>query len=524
MQEIDKQAIEEYNIPGILLMEHAAYHVFSELQKEEGKKILIVCGPGNNGGDGLAIARQLKLWSKCQVKILMAAKIEKLTRDGEIYYQMCNALQIDQIHLKTDNLEEVMYQIEDADVVVDALFGVGISRPITGVYYELIERINQSSGKVISVDLPSGIDGRTGKVQGIAVKADVTITFTMPKLGLYLYPGLCYRGELKVVDIGIPKSLIEETKVHTYSIDKEEMPVLLPSRPVRSHKGTFGKVLTIGGKLGMAGAITLTSKAAYQVGCGTVTAMVPNSIIEVIQYKLTEVMAIGASDKEGHFSKNAVFQLKELLQQYDVVAIGPGMGREKEHLHMIIEVLSSDKPCVIDADALYFVPQVLDLLKVRKAPTILTPHPGEMAKLVGKDIQEILENPIECALDFATKYQVCLVLKLERTIIADANGQIYLNEYGNSGLAKGGSGDTLTGIIIGLLAQHMNALDAAKLGVYLQTRAADLASKVISEYSLLATHVIDFISQAILELVTNQEDAKEKSRVDKGVKRERWKN
>ena len=504
MQEIDRRAIEENKIPGILLMEHAAYQIFSYLlEEDEGKQIMIICGPGNNGGDGLALARQLTLWSKCEVKVLMAARPEKLTSDGYVYYDICNQLQIDMMQLEEDNKEEFLNQIDHADVIVDALFGTGLKRPIVGIYEEIITRINQCSNKVVSIDIPSGVDGLTGKVQGIAVKADSTITFMAPKLGLYLYPAISYIGELRVVDIGIPKRLIEETKVTTYSIEREEMKALLPERPIRSNKGTFGKVLTIGGKLGMAGAITLTSKAAYQVGCGTVTAMVPKGIMEIIQNKLTEVMAIGAPDKEGRFSKLATSTLKEILHLYDVVAVGPGMGREKDHLDLIVEILVSDKPCVIDADALYFIPEVLDILKVRKAPTILTPHPGEMARLTGSSIQEILDNPLEYAINFAVKFNVITILKLEKTIIADTRGNVYINKYGNSGLAKGGSGDTLTGIITGLMAQNMDPIDAAKLGVYLQTRAADLASKVLSEYSLLASDTIQFLSKAILELLAD---------------------
>lgn len=504
MQEIDKRAIEENKIPGILLMEHAAYKVFAYLkEKEEAKQILIICGPGNNGGDGLALARQLILWSKCKVKVLMAASPKKLTEDGKIYYDICKQLQADVMQLEEDNKEEILSQIDGYDVVVDALFGTGITRPIVGIYEEIITRINKGRSRVISIDMPSGIDGLTGKVQGVAIKADITITFMAPKLGLYLYPAISYIGELRIVDIGIPKKLIEETKVNTYSIEKEEMKELLPKRAIRSNKGTFGKVLTIGGKLGMAGAITLTSKAAYQVGCGTVTAMVPRSIIEIIQHKLTEVMAIGAPDIEGHFSQLAITNLKEILNLYDVIAIGPGMGRNKENLGLLVETLISDKPCVIDADALYFIPEVLEILKVRKAPTILTPHPGEMARLTGSSIQEILDNPLEYVADFATKFNVITILKLEKTVIADTSGNIYINRYGNSGLAKGGSGDVLTGIITGLMAQHMNPVDVAKLGVYLQTRAADLASDVLSEYSLLASDTIHFLSQAILELLAD---------------------
>jgi len=501
MQEIDKRAIKEYLIPSMLLMEHAAYQIFSYIKDEyDGNKVIIVCGPGNNGGDGLALARQLVIWTRCKVKVIMTGVSDSLTQDGQVYYIVCQNMGIDIIQMVEDNKEEVLRQIHDADVIVDALFGTGLTRPIKGVYKEIIEWINESPGKVISIDIPSGIDGLTGQIQGVCVQANVTITFVRPKLGLYLYPAILYTGEVRVEKIGIPEKLIESTEVNFFSIEKEEMRKLLPLRPIRSNKGSFGKVLTIGGSLGMAGAITLTSMAAYKVGCGTVTTVVPRCIIEIMQQKLTEAMAIGLEDNNGYFSKNAAKQLKTILSNYHIVTIGPGIGRNKEILSLLIEVIESDKPCIIDADALYYLSEVLELLKVRKAPTIITPHPGEMARLVGVNIEDILKDPLKYAVDFAKKFNTITVLKLEKTVIADTTGVIYINRYGNSGLAKGGSGDTLTGIITGLLAQRMSAIDAAKLGVYLQTRAADLARDSMSEYSFLASDVIHFLSNTFLEL------------------------
>lgn len=501
MQNVDRTAIEHYQIPSVLLMEQAAYQVFSYLKENyEARSITIICGPGNNGGDGFAIARQLTAWTTCKVKVIMAADCKKLTTDGQIYYNICQKLGVDLLQIEEDNIEEVLCQIESAEVIVDALFGTGLKRTVEGKYKEIIKKINAQEGIVISVDIPSGIDGLTGKVQGIAVKADVTITFMTPKVGLYLYPAVLYTGQVKVVDIGIPKHIIEETDSKCFSIEKEEMASLLPKRPIRSNKGSFGKVLTIGGSLGMSGAISLTSMAAYKVGCGTVTAVVPQCIIETMQQKLTEVMAIGLADFEGHFSQEAAKQLRTILPQYHIVAIGPGIGRSKESLSLLIEVLKTNLPCVVDADALYFIPEVLESIKARKAPTIVTPHPGEMARILGVSIEEILNDPLKYAENFATKFNIVTVLKLEKTVIADGTGVIYINRYGNSGLAKGGSGDALTGIITGLLAQHLSPVDAARLGVYLQTRAADLAKDVFSEYSFLASDVIRFLSKAFLEL------------------------
>lgn len=501
MSEIDQKTVSQYGIPSVLLMEHAAYSVFSYLKEAyDEKKILIICGPGNNGGDGLALARQLANWSLAKSEVIMAASPEKLTADGKIYYEICRKQAIDLCQMTEDNEDEIFEKIESADVIVDALFGTGLCRRIEGKYKRLIEKINEAEAEIVSIDIPSGIDGVTGKVQNVAVKADVTITFMVPKIGLCLYPGVWYAGKLKVMDIGIPKQLISESESNIFLIEKEEMQKLLPKRPVRSNKGTFGKVLTIGGSLGMSGAISLTSMAAYKVGCGTVTTVVPRCILEIVQQKLTEVMAIGLDDLEEHFGEAAADHLKAILPHYQTLAIGPGMGRSKETLALLLEVLKSEKTCVIDADALYFIPEVLEVLKKKKAPTILTPHPREMARMVGATIEDILVDPLKYAADFSKKFNVITILKLEKTVIADITGDIYINRYGNSGLAKGGSGDALTGIITGLLAQHLSPIDAARLGVYLQTRAADLAKDSLSEYSFMASDVICFLSKAFLEL------------------------
>lgn len=501
MNEVDKLATQRYGIPSILLMEHAAEKVFEYLQAcNDQEPVMIICGPGNNGGDGLALARLLCAFTKREVKVWLMAPSEKLTADGRTYYEICSKLGVNMTLVNDENEQRMLDEIEKQTLIVDALFGTGLSRPVEGRYKKVIEAINKSHTKVVSIDIPSGIDGVTGKVQGICICADVTITFMAPKIGLFLYPAILYTGEVKVENIGIPYDLIEEVESHSFSIEKEEMKALLPYRPIRSNKGSFGKVLTIGGSLGMAGAISLTSLAAYKTGCGTVTVVVPRCIIEIMQQKLTEVMAIALPDDEGYFALEAAEKLTQLISKYQVVAIGPGMGRNQSTLALLRSVLQSDKPCVIDADALYFLPQLTSLLKERKAATILTPHPGEMARILDHGIEEILEDPIKCARQFATTFGVITVLKIEKTVIADPLGNIYINRCGNSGLAKGGSGDSLTGIITGLLAQHVEPTCAAILGVYLQTRSSDLAMKELSQYSYLASDTIGYLSRVFIEL------------------------
>lgn len=505
MNGVDRGASERFKIPSLLLMEQAARQVFDYINTHyKETPVTILCGPGNNGGDGLALGWLLTAFTRAQVKIGMLAPYEKLTADGQIYYQMAERSSAQIILVNEGNKGEMITLIQESQLIVDALFGTGLSRPVEGIYKEMVERVNSALAPVISVDIPSGINGITGKVMGIGIKADVTLTFMAPKRGLFLYPGILYTGEVKVVPIGIPDELIQEVDSKVYTIEKEEMAAILPQRPVRSNKGTFGKVLTVGGSLGMTGAITLTSLAAYKTGCGTVTAAVPGCIIEIIQQKLTEVMALPLAYEGNNFAEESANHLQVVLPTYQVVAIGPGMGRGCGTLAMLKMILAEDQPCVVDADALYFIKEVKGLLKKRKAPTILTPHPGEMARMMDKTIEEILEDPIEVATKFAADFGVIVILKIEKTVIADMSGNIYINRCGNSGLAKGGSGDTLTGILAGLLAQHLEPMDAARLGVYLQTRAADLAAKALTQYSYLASDVINYISHVYQELMTDK--------------------
>lgn len=497
MQEIDKEA--GNLMPSVLLMEHAAYQIFSYIKEQDnGKSVVIVCGPGNNGGDGLALARQLTIWSSCPVTVILLTSPKKLTMDGQTYYKICHEMGINIIELDAYNKLDTLDKLKNAEIIVDAIFGTGLSRPVEGIFKEMICKINNSSAKVISVDVPSGIDANTGKILEVAIYADITITFFRAKIGLYLYPAFLYTKEVKVVDIGIPKHLLNLVQADYYSIDKETVRHFLPQRPIRSNKGTFGKVLAVGGSLGMLGAICLTSYAAYHVGCGIVTVVVPKSLVPIVQAKLTEAMAIGLEEEAGHFKKNAGDQLKTLLTHTDVIAIGPGMDRHENTL--LESALQSDKPCIVDADALYFLPQYFSVLQKRTASTIITPHPGEMARLINTSIDDILENPIYYAKYISQKYHLITVLKLERTIISDTNGTIYVNCCGNTGLAKGGSGDTLTGILAGLIAQKIEPIKAVQLGVYLHSKSADIAKEKFSAYSYMASDIIRLLGSAILDL------------------------
>lgn len=500
MNAIDAAAIEQYQIPSILLMEQAAYSVFEYIkgQYKETKKITILCGPGNNGGDGFALARQIEMWSYHQVEVVLLASSQKLSVDGTTYYTICKNMGIKVLEdIEIGHLERVL---EHSDIIVDALFGTGLTKLICGKYAEVIRRINDSGRPVISVDIPSGIEANTGKVLGSAVKADITISFALPKLGLYLYPGTYYSGKVMVTEIGIPKEIIERCPSKIFIIDKEQAKEYLPKRSMRSNKGSYGKVLIIGGQRGMSGAPILSAGSCMRSGAGTVTVAVPESINDILEVKLTEAMTIPLPDHDGHLGVGAEAKLAEIIDRYDVIAIGPGMGRHEELSGILRIVLESDKPCIIDADGIYILKGQLELLKSRKAPTVITPHPGEMAHLIDISIAEILDNPLQVANNFVREYPVTLVLKLERTVIVDS-GAIYINTTGNNGLAKGGSGDVLTGIISALIGQKVPPNHAAKLGVYLHGLSADKLSQEKTVYSLIPGDISLKLGESFRELI-----------------------
>ncbi len=330
MQTIDHTAIEEYKIPGILLMEHAAGNIFTHLKNnQKTDNVCIVCGPGNNGGDGLALARLLNTIHSKNLKVILLSQRSKFSGDAKVYLDICDKLNIDIECVPTANWGEITRIIKNSETIIDAIFGTGLTREVKGDYRNVIDEINKSKAYIVSVDIPSGISGETGKVMGAAIYANVTITFVFPKKGLYLYPAILYTGKVKVVDIGIPIEIIENATTNMYSIEESEMHQLLPTRHLRSNTGTYGKVLVRGGSKGMSGAVTLTSLAAYKVGCGIVTAAVPSSLLNTIESKLTEVMSYPLPEVEGHISEEAIKDISQVIDKYDVIAIGPGMGRHR---------------------------------------------------------------------------------------------------------------------------------------------------------------------------------------------------
>lgn len=472
--------MEKYKIPSLLLMERAALSVVEELMNGsyDLNRVLIACGIGNNGGDGLAIARLLS-GKGISVDVCIAGSLDKLTADAKQQLEMYQAI-------LGNFVTAPMY--EEYTVIVDAIFGIGCNREITGIPAEVIQAMNEANAPVIAVDVPSGISADTGKVCGAAVKAATTVTFFTEKLGLLLYPGREYCGEIKVADLGIPFKNCEECQIITYIEEDLEK---LPRRKGNAHKGTFGKVLVIAGSQKISGAAYLAAAGAYRMGAGLVKIYTPKENQLAMQTLLPEAL-LEIYDR----SRPLVKQLKECMDWADVIVIGPGLDTDRIAEKILKYVVSkSNVPLVIDADGINILAKDKTCLLDAKVPVILTPHIQEMARLAGTTKEMIMKNPMGAAKNFVEDYPVTLVLKDARTIVAKENEPDYVNTSGNSGMATGGSGDVLAGVLGGLMAQGMEAAEAARLGVYIHGKAGDAAAAAKSAYSMTATDILDGIAE-----------------------------
>jgi len=503
MKAIDRQAIELWGIPSAVLMENAGREVVRVLEKElknlSGKNILVICGKGNNGGDGFVIARHLNN-KGALVRCVLLGKTTDLKGDAFTNAQiLLNAgISIE----KVECVDELSKIIKNQPVIIDAIFGTGITTPPKGIFAEAIRLINESNAFVVSVDAPSGVDLNTGKVFEPAVRAHLTVTMALPKIGLFLYPCKNYTGKLIIADIGIPKQLIPQN-APAYLIDSDFVRTHLPPRKPDGHKGTFGTCLLICGSKGYSGAACLASMAAVRSGAGLVHIAFPESLSPVIESQVLEPVKHPLPETpEGTLSRQALKNLLELAANADAIAIGPGISRHQETHELLFEVLPKiEKPLILDADALNNLTGSIEILKNINAPVILTPHPGEFARLTNTPSAEINSNRVGVSRTFAKGYNCILVLKGAPTVIAAPDGKVYLNPTGNSGLATGGTGDVLTGLICGLIAQGAEPLNAAICGVYLHGLAADIGALELTEYGLAASDLLKFLPYAIRQTI-----------------------
>lgn len=487
IRDMDRLAFELYNIPTIILMENAAISVVNEILKKidnmENPKVNIFAGKGNNGGDGFAIARHL-FQKNIEVNIFVT-DVENLKGDALINFNIVKALGIPVKQIF--ELEELQ-NITEADVNVDCLLGTGIKGEVRGITKDIIEFLNIHSKYTLSVDIPSGIDADCGKVCGNAVRANKTVTFAYVKQGLILNPAIEYVGELVVTDIGLPGNLLKELDIKAYMIDDFEF----SKRKSRTHKGTYGKLMAFAGSADTAGAAFLLSKAAYKTGAGLVELCSIPKVISEVRVNLPEIVGTGLSEIDG---KIADFEpVKEKLKSASAVAAGSGLGISQAVREFIENLLYyCEVPVVLDADALNILSDMPQILKSAKAPVIITPHPKEMSRLTDYSVSEILDNTLEIAREFSSKYNVITLLKDNRSIIANPKGEIYINTSGCPAMAKAGSGDVLTGIIGGLLAQKIEPFKAATIGAYLHGKAGEKAASVYGEYGVMASEMVGFI-------------------------------
>jgi hydroxyethylthiazole kinase-like uncharacterized protein yjeF len=529
MRDIDTATIEGRGIPGLDLMERAGEGVASRiidlLGDTRGKNVSIFCGNGNNGGDGFVVARALAE-AEIQVKVFLLCAPEDYKGDSaHNLARIPDKVAVMQIG-PDDDITDIREQLAEEDIVVDALLGTGIKGPVKPNYVKIINAINECAGHVVSVDIPSGVEGSTGRIGNIAVKADHTVTMAVPKLGLFLQPGNEYAGDISVVDIGVPDDVFAKFDFKYDVLNDEDAKCLLPPRGSKSHKGDFGKVLIIGGSRGMSGAMALASMSAMRSGAGMVVAACPKHVQKIIAMKLDEVMTLPLDENSaGTITPDAVEQLMGRLEWADVVAIGPGIGINDDVLGFMQKFLKvCDHPLIIDADAIKCVASLKNALKDRTAPTAITPHPGEMAYFLGRKPDEILNDYFHNTTACAKEHGLTVLLKVHRSVTASCDGRATINVTGNDGMATAGSGDVLTGMIAGFLAQSVNKrnangqntgelnsttqtskmYDAVRLGAYMHGLAGDLAEQSIGRYSLIAGDLIRFLPNAFRRVITGE--------------------
>ena len=495
MRAMDATAIERYGILDQLLMENAGHASYEVIRRKIGlhpHKFLVISGSGNNGGDGLVVAR--KLYSNgAHVRVLLAGNPEKFKGSALLNYEI--AKKIDIPMETVTSAEQAAPFIEQSDVIIDAIFGTGLDREVGGKYRGIIELINQSGKKVISIDIPSGINGNTGQVMGIAVRAVHTITFGLPKLGNLLYPGFEYNGHLHVTHISFPPAIYENDQV---KVAINTLPPL-PERPGDTHKGSAGKVLFVAGAANYLGAPYFSAEAFLKAGGGLSYLATPRSVAPFIANKGSEIVLQPMQPTDaGTLSLENLDKILALAEEMRLVVLGPGVSLHEESQELIRRLAKElEKPILIDGDGLTAVSEDLTVIQFRNQPTILTPHPGEMAKLTGKSIREIESNRVPILQETCKKLNAIIVLKGAHSLIGLPDGHVFINLSGNAGMATAGSGDVLTGTIAAMFALFKDAALATRMGVFLHGLAGDLAAGEIGQDGLVAGDILQHLPEAI---------------------------
>ena len=485
MKSIENIAFTDYSVPSIVLMENAAHSFFNIINEETdciaNKKIAVFCGKGNNGGDGYAIARYLKN-ANAEVFVYSLCDDGLISGDSLINYSICLKMQIPIYKTLPEKL--------DCDIIIDSIFGIGFHGEAVGLEKDAIILINNTKCPTFSVDCPSGIDVTLGKTSEYAVKADLTVTFGLPKTGLYLFPARAYSKKIVTVDISIPKNITDDFNADTYLLD-DDILKHLPERYNGGHKGTFGRVLCVCGSIGFTGAAELSATAAQKSGVGLVSVCAAADVCNILATKFTEIMTISLDTMARKAAE------KILKTPKDALLIGCGIGKGDYQTELVFELIKNDGSVkVIDADGLNAVSQNPDILKKSKSPVIITPHIAEFARLVKRNAEEVLADRINLSKRFAKEYNVILVLKSADTLVCLPDGTLYILSEPNSGMAKGGSGDVLAGIITSFSAQGIAPEISAPLGVYIHSLSGRFAKEDLGEYFMTSSDIIKYLPKA----------------------------
>jgi len=506
---MDKETIDAFGVPMLILMENAALGVVEQIARRwsplDGKRIAVVCGKGNNGGDGLAVARHLLARYDAKVTIWLTENPQHGGAGAfDINLQIARRFGIDVHPIEgSDSFES---NLAGSDLIVDAVLGIGIEGDPRPIAARAIDAMNAAPRSVVSIDVPSGLNADTGAVGTPTVKADLTVTFAYSKPGLHLYPGVDYRGEIALADIGYPPSVRDGSGIDILLTDSQDVRPWLPSRGQNrdANKGRFGACLLIAGSMGFAGAASLCALGAVRSGAGLVTLCVPKSLIDIVMTRAPETAMTRAFAQTagGSFSAEAIDALLAAGEKADAIGLGSGISIDAGTRELVVRFLKDcSSPVVIDADALNALALLSDrgssLMRARQAPAIMTPHPGEMGRLLGCDASEVQNDRIGAVRAAVDQYRCVVLLKGARTLIAASDGKLAINETGNAGMASGGSGDLLTGVATTLMAQLRDPWRAAVAAAYIHGLAGDLATQDIGKAGLLATDVAGYLPAAI---------------------------
>jgi NAD(P)H-hydrate epimerase len=495
MRRIDSRAQRECHIPGSVLMENAgrgSVEILSGYFDLRRIKVLVACGVGNNGGDGMVIARYLKNRGSA-VKVLLIGRKADLKGDAREKMTAAEKTGIEIVPVREPGRFRAQLKAFRPDCIIDAIFGTGFRGEPRAPFVPVIEAINDADAFILAIDIPSGVNGDTGAYQKACVIADATAIMCLPKRGNYLYPGREFCGDLHLVDIGVPGKLTAEG--YPQLIGYELVRQLIPRRPPDGNKGTFGRVLMIAGARGYSGAAVLAARAAFRTGAGLVHIAAPRGIMNILEKKILEAVKVPLPETDQEtIGRAAEPVLRPLIEQSDVLVVGPGITSHPETARLVRGLLPKiRRPMIIDADALNILAQDPRLIRKIRAPFILTPHPGEFARLVRSSPRSVNERRIDWTVKYARQWGGVVVLKGAPTVIASPAGDVFVNPTGNSGLATAGSGDVLAGMIAGFLAQTRMPLESALCGVFLHGLAADRKVKQNTEYSLIAGDLIEQI-------------------------------